>query len=105
IASGPPQSAVLTTCAYCGVGCSLRAELRGAEVVAMVPAEAGGANQGHSCVKGRFAWGYASHRDRQLSPMVRESITDPWTAVSWESAIGYAASRLAAIQAEHGVGS
>ena len=103
IASGPPESAVLTTCAYCGVGCSLRAELRGGEVVAMVPAKAGGANEGHSCVKGRFAWGYASHRDRQLSPMVRESITDPWTAVSWESAISYAAARLGAIQAEHGV--
>jgi formate dehydrogenase major subunit len=102
---GPPQRTVLTTCAYCGVGCSFKAELIGDEVVRMVPAKDGGANEGHSCVKGRFAWGYASHRDRQLSPMVRESITDPWRTVSWEAAIGYAASRLAAIQAEHGVGS
>jgi formate dehydrogenase major subunit len=82
IALGRPQTAVLTTCAYCGVGCSLRVELRGEDVVRMVPQKAGGANEGHSCVKGRFAWGYASHRDRQLSPMVRESITEPWTAVS-----------------------
>ena len=78
---GPPQRTVLTTCAYCGVGCSFKAELRGDEVVRMVPAKDGGANEGHSCVKGRFAWGYASHRDRQLSPMVRESITDPGKVV------------------------
>jgi len=100
---GPPQRSVLTTCAYCGVGCSFRAELRGDEVVRMVPQKDGGANEGHSCVKGRFAWGYASHRDRQLSPMVRESITDQWRTVSWDEAISHAASRLLAIQAEHGV--
>ena len=100
---GPPQRTVLTTCAYCGVGCSFKAELIGDEVVRMVPAKGGGANEGHSCVKGRFAWGYASHRDRQLAPMVRESIADPWRTVSWEEAISYAAARLMAIQAEHGV--
>ena len=100
---GPPQRSVLTTCAYCGVGCSFKAELRGDEVVRMVPQKDGGANEGHSCVKGRFAWGYASHRDRQLSPMVRESITDQWRTVSWDEAISHAASRLLAIQAEHGV--
>ncbi|MHB8187938.1 MAG: 2Fe-2S iron-sulfur cluster-binding protein, partial [Dermatophilaceae bacterium] len=96
---GPPQRTVLTTCAYCGVGCSFKAELRGDEVVRMVPAKDGGANEGHSCVKGRFAWGYASHRDRQLSPMVRESTTDAWRTVSWDEAISHAASRLTAIQA------
>ncbi len=101
---GMPQRTVLTTCAYCGVGCSFKAELRGDEVVRMVPYKQGGANEGHSCVKGRFAWGYATHRDRQLSPMVRESITDPWRTVSWDEAIGYAATRLRAIQAEHGIG-
>ena len=34
----------------------------------------GGANEGHSCVKGRFAWGYATHDERVTTPMVRESI-------------------------------
>src|SRR5665647_2536204 len=85
------------------IGCSFKAELRGDEVVRMVPAKNGGANEGHSCVKGRFAWGYASHRDRQMSPMVRESTNDEWRPVSWDEAIAYAASRLTAIQAEHGV--
>jgi formate dehydrogenase major subunit len=48
------------TCAYCGVGCSFKAELRGDELVRMVPDKNGGANEGHACVKGRFAIGYAS---------------------------------------------
>ena len=100
---GVPTRTVLTTCAYCGVGCSFKAELRGDQVVRMVPAKTGGANEGHSCVKGRFAFGYATHRDRVLSPMLRDRITDPWREVSWEEAISHTAARLKEIQAEHGV--
>ena len=103
ISIGTPTRFVDTTCAYCGVGCSFRAELRGDELVRMVPSKAGGANAGHSCVKGRFAWGYAMHEDRVLSPMVRESIDDPWRTVTWDEAIAFAAARLADIQQRHGV--
>jgi formate dehydrogenase major subunit len=102
---GTPSRTVLTTCAYCGVGCSFKAELQGDKVVRMVPHKDGGANEGHSCVKGRFAWGYATHSDRITSPMVRNAITDPWRPVSWDEAIGFAADRFKAIQAEHGQGS
>jgi formate dehydrogenase major subunit len=102
---GMPTRSVVTTCAYCGVGCSFKAELRGGEVVRMVPLKDGGANEGHSCVKGRFAWGYATHAERVLSPMVRESIDDPWREVSWGEAIRYTATRLRRIQAEYGPGS
>jgi formate dehydrogenase major subunit len=102
VAKGTPTRAVETTCAYCGVGCSFRAEMQGDAVVRMVPSKAGGANEGHSCVKGRFAWGYATHRDRQTAPMVRETITDPWRKVSWDEAIAFAADRFKAIQAVHG---
>jgi formate dehydrogenase major subunit len=99
---GVPDRTVLTTCAYCGVGCSLKAELKGDQVVRMVPYKDGKANHGHACVKGRFAWGYANHRDRITTPMIRDSIDEPWREVSWEEAIGFAAARLKAIQAEHG---
>src|SRR6195952_4379655 len=74
VALGQPRRSVITTCAYCGVGCSFKAEMQGDQVVRMVPYKNGGANEGHSCVKGRFAWGYASHKDRVLEPMVRETI-------------------------------
>jgi formate dehydrogenase major subunit len=99
---GTPTRSVITTCAYCGVGCSFKAELNGDELVRMVPWKHGGANRGHSCVKGRFAWGYATHADRILHPMIRERIEDPWREVSWEEAIAFAAGRLRAIQERHG---
>jgi formate dehydrogenase major subunit len=101
---GQPRREVKTTCAYCGVGCSFIAELQGDEVVRMTPDTEGGANAGHSCVKGRFAWGYATHQDRILSPMVRDAITEPWREVSWDEAIGFAAERFKSIQAETGPG-
>ncbi len=104
ISLGVPRRSVITTCAYCGVGCSFNAEMRGDEVVRMVPYKDGGANEGHSCVKGRFAWGYATHKERVLTPMVRDAITDPWRVVSWQEAISYTADHLRSIQARHGVG-
>jgi formate dehydrogenase major subunit len=102
---GMPTRSVVTTCAYCGVGCSFKAELRGDELVRMVPYKDGGANEGHSCVKGRFAFGYASHPDRVLKPMVRDSIADEFHEVSWEEAISFTGRRLREIQAAHGQGS
>lgn len=102
IDKGTPEHKVTTTCAYCGVGCSFDAEMKGEEVIRMVPNKNGGANHGHSCVKGRFAWGYATHKDRITKPMIRAKITDPWQEVSWEEAINHAASEITRIQAKYG---
>ncbi len=99
---GKPERSVITTCAYCGVGCTFRAEMRGEQLVRMVPWKDGKANHGHSCVKGRFAWGYAMHRDRITQPMIRDHIDQPWRVVGWDEALGFAAARLTAIKAEHG---
>ncbi len=99
---GTPERAVVTTCAYCGVGCTFRAEMRGEQLVRMVPWKDGKANRGHSCVKGRFAWGYAQHQERILNPMIRASISDPWREVSWDEAFDYAASQLKRISAKYG---
>ncbi len=101
---GQPTRVVETTCAYCGVGCSFRAELQGDEVVRMVPSKEGGANAGHSCVKGRFAWGYATHKDRVTSPLIRERITDDWREVSWDEAIDFTVKWFKDIRARHGTG-
>ena len=101
---GQAEHSVITTCAYCGVGCSFRAEMKGNELVRMVPHKDGKANHGHSCVKGRFAFGYATHKDRITTPMIRDKITDPWKQVSWEEAINHAASEFKRIQAKYGRG-
>ena len=102
IQMGQPDHSKVTTCAYCGVGCSFKAEMQGDKVVRMVPYKDGKANEGHSCVKGRFAWGYAGHKDRITKPMIREKITDPWREVTWEEAIGRAASEFKRIQSDYG---
>jgi formate dehydrogenase major subunit len=99
---GKPERSVVTTCAYCGVGCTFRAEMRGEQLVRMVPWKDGKANRGHSCVKGRFAWGYANHQDRILSPMVRDNIEEPWREVPWDEALAFAADRLNRIKYESG---
>jgi formate dehydrogenase major subunit len=96
IEHGQPERSVVTTCAYCGVGCSFKAEMQGEEVVRMVPYKDGKANDGHSCVKGRFAWGYATHKDRITKPMIRAKITDPWREVSLGRGDRHAAVRVQA---------
>ncbi len=102
IEQGLPDRSVVTTCAYCGVGCSFEAEIKGGTVVRMVPHRDGKANHGHSCVKGRFAWGYATHKDRITTPMIRDKITDPWRIVSWEEAIRHTANEFKRIAASYG---
>jgi formate dehydrogenase major subunit len=105
IEQGMPEHSVVTTCAYCGVGCSFRAEMKGQEVVRMVPNKDGHANHGHSCVKGRFAFGYATHKDRIKKPMIRETIHEPWREVSWDEAFDFTAKKIRGIQAKYGKGS
>jgi formate dehydrogenase major subunit len=101
-AIGKPERSVVTTCGYCGVGCTFRAEMRGEQLVRMVPWKQGKANRGHSCVKGRFAWGYAQHQERILKPMIRETIDQPWREVSWDEALGYAAARINTVRDTYG---
>ena len=99
---GRPDRSEITTCAYCGVGCGFKAEMKGSEVIRMVPWKDGKANEGHSCVKGRFAWGYATHKDRITQPMIRAKITDPWREVTWNEAIDHAASEFKRLQKTYG---
>jgi formate dehydrogenase major subunit len=97
-----PESNVVTTCAYCGVGCGFKAETYKGRVVRMIPWKEGKANHGHGCVKGRFAFDYYNHPDRVRTPMIRRSIDEPWQAVSWETAIQHAASEFRRIQNQYG---
>jgi len=102
IESGQPEHSKVTTCAYCGVGCAFKAEMKGEQVVRMTPYKNGKANRGHSCVKGRFAFGYATHKERITTPMIRDNIEDQWKAVSWKQAFSFAANKLKGIQAQYG---
>jgi formate dehydrogenase major subunit len=102
IEHGQPDRSVTTTCAYCGVGCSFHAELQGETVLRMIPDKGGKANEGHACVKGRFAFGYATHPDRITRPLIREHIEESWREVEWNEAFDFTARRLREIQQRYG---
>ena len=61
-----------TTCGYCGVGCRLEAHARDGKIASISPALDGPANQGHTCLKGRFAHQFSRSRDRLTTPLIRE---------------------------------
>jgi len=101
-ASGIPDKWVRTTCAFCGVGCQFDAGIKGDKLVTMAPAADSPVNQGHSCVKGRFASSYIHHADRLKYPMIRDSIVDEFRQVSWDEVYSFIAQRWKDIKDESG---
>ena len=97
---GAPVHAVRTTCAYCGVGCSFEAGVRGGQVVRMLPAADGPSNHGHACMKGRFGWTYNYAPDRLRRPLLRQG--DKWVELSWTAALDRIAEEWTRIKQAHG---
>ena len=90
------DSEVTTTCGYCGVGCRLETHVADGKVVSISPALDGPANEGHTCLKGRFAHQFSKRRDRLTTPLIREA--DGLRPATWDEAIGRIASELGADQ-------
>ncbi|MBT3653500.1 MAG: formate dehydrogenase subunit alpha [Euryarchaeota archaeon] len=101
-AAGVPDNWVRTTCAFCGVGCQFDVGVKGGKLVTMQPAADSPVNQGHACVKGRFASAYVHHEDRLTVPLLRESIEDEFREVSWDEAYQFIADGWTKIKAESG---
>jgi formate dehydrogenase major subunit len=92
----PIERQILTTCGYCGVGCSLEVSTRDNEIMTIRAAGEGSVNRGHACVKGRFAHGFLGSTDRLTAPLIRRNGT--LTPATWEEAAGYVAAHLAEIR-------
>src|SRR5918994_4053929 len=90
------DATVTTTCGYCGVGCRLEAHARDGKIASISPALDGPANEGHTCLKGRFAHQFSRRRDRLTTPLIREG--DGFRAASWEEALTLIADRLGTIR-------
>ncbi|AVV45710.1 formate dehydrogenase subunit alpha [Streptomyces sp. ID05-04B] len=103
LTSAHRPAATRTTCGYCGVGCALDVVTSDGEVTAVLPARDGPVNQGHACVKGRFAHGYLTSPERLTRPLRRQG--GRLEPVSWEEALGYVAGRLRAAVADGGADS
>ncbi len=90
-----------TICTYCGVGCSLDLNVKDGRVI-KVTAETGvGANDGHLCNKGRFAFDFIHHPDRLTEPLLRGDDGELHPA-SWEEALARVADGLGAVKQQHG---
>jgi formate dehydrogenase major subunit len=94
------DASVTTTCGYCGVGCRLEAHARNGKVASISPALDGPANEGHTCLKGRFAHQFSRRRDRLTSPLIKENGT--FRIATWEEAIHRIATELGRIKSDHG---
>ena len=99
---GTPDSWVRTTCAFCGVGCQFDAGIKGNKLVTMKPVVDSPVNQGHSCVKGRFASAYVHHKDRLTQPMISETIDDELREVSWDEAYQFIVKKMLGVKDEYG---
>ena len=89
-----------TTCGYCGVGCRLETHVSEGRIVSITPALDGPANEGHTCLKGRFAHGFTRSPDRLRTPLIREE--GELREASWEEAIGRIVAELERIKRDHG---
>lgn len=88
-----------TVCCYCGVGCSFEVYTRDRHILKIQPSE-GPANGISTCVKGKFGWDFINSPDRLTTPLVREN--GAFREASWDEALDLVASRLRAVQAQHG---
>jgi formate dehydrogenase major subunit len=95
------DSHVTTTCGYCGVGCRLEAHVLDGRVRSISPALDGPANEGHTCLKGRFAHQFSRNRERLSTPLIRDADGELRPA-SWETAIERVAGELTRIKGAHG---
>ena len=89
---GAKLNKVRSICAYCGVGCEIEVGVMNNAITEIHPVIDSPVSKGHLCVKGRYAWQYATSKDRVTHPMIREN--DRWNIVSWEEALRYCAKRF-----------
>jgi len=91
---------VRTTCSYCGVGCNLEASIKDGKVVAIDTPKETEVNAGHTCIKGRYAFGFYDHPDRLRSPLIKRN--GKFEEASWDEAYDYIKNKLDKIKKDNG---
>ena len=91
---------VRTTCSYCGVGCNLEASIKDGKVVAIDTPKETEVNAGHTCIKGRYAFGFYDHPDRLRSPLIKRN--GKFEEASWDEAYDYIKEKIEKIKNENG---
>ncbi len=124
--------AVDSVCPYCGVGCALTYHV-GDNHILWAEGRDSPVNHGRLCVKGRYGWDYAQHKQRLTKPLIRRAefypkgplssevrghdgerrhagVTDysevlpAFREATWDEALDLIAARLGTIKESHGPG-
>ena len=91
---------VRTTCTYCGVGCQLDVSVIDGEIKGIQAPETAEVNEGHTCLKGRFAFEFYNHPDRLREPMIKKN--GKFEEVSWDEAYDFITDKLTDIKNKYG---
>lgn len=89
-----------TVCTYCGVGCNLEVASTGNEILSIRAPYEAEVNQGHTCLKGRYAFGFYDHPDRLRTPLLKKN--GKLEPVSWDEVYDFLASELTRIKTQYG---
>lgn len=89
-----------TVCTYCGVGCNLEVASRDGEILSITAPYDAEVNQGHTCLKGRFAFKFYNHPDRLDAPMIRKN--GELEKVTWDEVYDYIAGKFKSYKEEFG---
>jgi formate dehydrogenase major subunit len=76
-----------TICTYCGVGCNLEVSTSNGEILSIRAPYDAEVNQGHTCLKGRYAFKFYDHPERLNSPMIKRN--GVFEKVSWDEVYDY----------------
>ncbi len=98
-----PTQKTRTICTYCGVGCNLEVATVDDNIVSIQAPYDAEVNQGHTCLKGRYAFQFYNHPDRLRSPMIKRNGT--FENVSWEEAYDFIAEKLTSYKNQFGADS
>jgi formate dehydrogenase major subunit len=94
---------VRTTCTYCGVGCQLEVSVIDGDIKGIQAPETAEVNEGHTCLKGRFAFEFYNHAERLREPMIKKN--GKFEEVSWDEAYDFITTRLIDIKNKYGADS
>ena len=94
---------IRTICTYCGVGCNLDISTNNGEILSIQAPYDAEVNQGHTCLKGRYAFKFYDHPERLNSPMIKRD--GVFEKVSWDEVYDYLAGKLNGYKEEYGADS
>ena len=89
-----------TVCTYCGVGCNLEVGVKNGEITRVQAPYDAEVNEGHLCVKGRYAFTFHRHPDRLKTPLIRRN--GQLSEATWDEAYDFIREKLESIRQEFG---